>query len=272
MKQLKSTANDLRRLFDHAIAIREIAEPLASFDADQDSTFIANFMDAHHFDVVGVREDGFVVGYLRRQSLKSGQGRNCFTPFRPHDVLAENAPMSVAFRSLQDRNEMFISLLGRVGAIVTRGDLQKTPVRLWLFGLVSLLEMQMLRLVRARFPDNQWTGLLSLGRLREAQTLFDERKRRNEEVQLSDCLQLCDKATILQRDPELSALLTFPTRSAGQKFFSQMESFRNDLAHANDILKGRWPQFAELVSQCEQLLIRLESYHTKQAPQTMLPH
>jgi len=55
MKHLRSTSSDLRRLFDHSISVREIAEPLASFDADRDAASIRGFMEARNFDVVGVR-------------------------------------------------------------------------------------------------------------------------------------------------------------------------------------------------------------------------
>src|SRR5207249_2246468 len=130
-------------------------------------------------------------------------------------------------------------------------DLQKAPVRLWLYGLISLIEMQMLRLIRNRFDDGLWFGRLPLLRIEAAKELFAERRRRNEEANLSDCLQFCDKAAILLKDSELSAAANFPSRRTGQKFFSQLESLRNDLAHANDILTGRWPGLAELVKEGE---------------------
>ena len=82
----------------------------------------------------------------------------------------------------------------------------------------------------------------------------------------SDCLQICDKATIVLRDSELSALANSPSQSAGQRFFNALESLRNDLAHANDILKGRWPELAELVKEGETLLVRLEPYRPTKPP------
>jgi hypothetical protein len=154
---------------------------------------------------------------------------------------------------------VFITVLGHVGGIVTRGDLQKAPVRLWLFGLVSLLEMQMLRVVRERYPTSSWTGLLTEKRLEDARGIFAERQRRNEENDLADCLQLGDKAAILKKDPGLFALSKFPSKQSLEDFFDEVGALRNALAHANDILHGRWPALVELVTNLETLLERLES-------------
>jgi len=64
----------------------------------------------------------------------------------------------------------------------------------------------MLRLTCERFPDGEWVGLLSVGRVDAAREIFDERKKRNEEADhcdFSDCLQFCDKATIKQKGRDL---------------------------------------------------------------------
>jgi hypothetical protein len=262
VKHLKSSSSDLRRLFERAITIREIAEPLVSFDTDRNAEAIRAYMEARNFDVVGLRNGGRLAGYVRRKGLKQGPVQGCLTRFREGEVLTESEPLSAAIQALQDRNELFITVLGQVGGIVTKGDLQKTPVRLWLFGLISLVEMQMLRLIRERFPDGAWTSLLTPARLGAAKRIFAERQRRNQEVDVSDfsdCLQFCDKTTIMLKDSELSAWAKLPGRAAGRRFFTHLESLRNDLAHSNDILKGRWPGLAELAVQCENLLTCLEA-------------
>ena len=105
---------------------------------------------------------------------------------------------------------------------MTRGDLQKAPVRLWLFGLVSLLEMQMLRVVRERYPADSWVPLLTDERCVGARRVFAERRRRNEANDLSDCLQLGDKATILMKDWDLFALSGFASKRALEMFFKDV--------------------------------------------------
>jgi hypothetical protein len=262
VKHFKSSSGDLRRLFERAITIREIAEPLVSFDTDHAAEAIRACMEERNFDVVGLRQGGRVVGYLRRNDLTHGSVTDCLTRFQAGEMLAEHEPLSAAVQALRNQTQLFITVRGKVGRIVTKGDLQKIPVRLWLFGLISLIEMQMLRLIRQRFPGGAWGSLLSPARVEAAKKVFALRQTQNREADasdFSDCLQICDKAAIMLKDSELFALSQFPSRVAGRSFFSHLESLRNDLAHSNDILKGRWPALAELAVQCENLLTWLEA-------------
>lgn len=266
MKQLKSSLGDLRRLFARTITLRDIAEPLVSFDHSQSAATVRSFMETREFDVVGVREHGVVTGFLVRDDLEGPTAGEHRRPFSPDLVLPDGEPLLSAFAALRERRHVFITVLGHVGGIVTRGDLQKAPVRLWLFGLVSLLEMQMLRVVRERYPNDAWTELLTEERVAGAKRVFDERRRRNEENDLSDCLQLGDKATVLMKDPELFALSGFASKRALETFFKDVGALRNALAHSNDILSGRWPALVDLVTDLESLLERLEGAVLKPMP------
>ncbi len=258
MKQLKSSLGDLRRLFVRTITLRDIAEPLVSFDSAQAGPAVRTLMEAREFDVVGVREAGVVTGFVTREELTNGSLGERQRPFAAHMVLPDGEPLLSAFAALRERRHVFITVLGHVGGIVTRGDLQKSPVRLWLFGLVSLLEMQMLRIVRERYPGERWSSLLTPDRLETARRLHDERRRRNEGSDFSDCLQLGDKATIVMKDMELFRLSGFASKRALGKFFNDVGTLRNALAHANDIVAGRWPALAVLVTDLETVLERLE--------------
>lgn len=259
MKRIKSSLVDLRRLFDRALTLRDIAEPLVSFDAIQPVEPVLALMDSRGFDVVGVRDQGVVSGFAARSDLATGVLGDHRRPFVAADVLPESEPLLAAFEALRERRHVFITVFDQVGGIVTRGDLQKAPVRLWLFGLVSLLEMQMLRVVRERFPTENWADHLSVERLDGARRVHAERRRRNEENDLCDCLQLGDKATILMKDEALFALSGFSSRRSLETFFKEVGLLRNALAHANDVLQGRWPGLADLVAQLEGFLARLES-------------
>jgi hypothetical protein len=259
MKHLKSSVGDLRRLFIRTIALRDIAEPLVSFDAAQPAIEVQKFMKARGFDVVGVREQGIVTGFATLPELTTGALGDYRRPFEPADALPDSEPLLGAFAALRDRRHVFITVLGHVGGIVTRGDLQKAPVRLWLFGLVTLLEMQLLRVVRERHPAETWVSCLSEERVAGARKVFAERQKRLEENDLSDCLQFGDKATILMKDKQLCALAGFPSKRALEIFFKEVGQLRNALAHANDIMHGRWPALPDLVAQMESFLERLEA-------------
>jgi hypothetical protein len=127
---------------------------------------------------------------------------------------------------------------------------------MWLFGIITLVEMDLAARIRTRWPDGGWTGLLSAGRLDKAQALLLERRRRGQHPDLLDCLQLSDKAMVLMEDAEQLAAFGFTTKGAAQRVLKDLESLRNNLAHAQDIVTHDWPQIARLASRVEDTIAR----------------
>ena len=107
--------------------------------------------------------------------------------------------------------------------------------------------------------------MLSTKRAETARRLFAERRRRNEETDLPDCLQFGDKAAIFMKDSDLVALGGFPSKRALAKFFNGIGNLRDALAHAGGLRPGRWPEQSRLVSDGEALLARLEQASVPQA-------
>lgn len=261
MKQLKSSAEDLRNLFTSAITVRHIAESLASFDAGTPVGNVASFMAEKDYDLIGVRRKGLVVGYARKEDLTEGSLGDHLIDFEPAIVIPDTDPILRALEILKNSSAVFVSMLGQVAGIVTRGDLQKAPIRMWLFGLVSLIEMQVLRIIREAYPDDSWQGILSEDRLNKARELVEMRKERNEAIDLADCLQFCDKATIILKSKRLRAHFGIKSRKAGEPLFSNLQALRNDLAHSQDIITGQWPEIITLVCEAETFLCQAEKLH-----------
>jgi len=161
VKHLKSSLRDLRQLFDRGVTVRHLAEPFASFDAERLVAQVRDFMEAKNFDVVGVRRNGTVVGYVHRVDLQDGALEHYLRPFEQQLLLDEWTPILQVLRLLTESPRVFVAVMGEVSGIITKGDLQKIPVRMWLFGIISLLEMQFLRLIRAAYPQDSWKALLS---------------------------------------------------------------------------------------------------------------
>jgi hypothetical protein len=111
---------------------------------------------------------------------------------------------------------------------------------MWLFGVLSLLEMQFLRLIRASYPQDTWERFISKNRLDKAKQMLQERKRRNEAIDLANCLQFSDKRTIVLKSDTLRHAIGFPSKDKGEELLKAFEHLRNELAHAQDIITGRW--------------------------------
>ena len=218
-------------------------------------------MEAKGYDVIGVRAGGLLTSFALREELSGGQLGDHARRVEPQFQLPDSSPLLSAFETLRKRPWVLVTVLGGVWGFISLADLQKAPVRMWLFGLISLAEMHTLRLVRESFPREEWIGakLLPATRMADARRLFEKRRKKGHETDLTDCLQLCDRATILKKRPGVFAELGFNSNGRAQRFFSQFEDLRNELAHSQDILTNRWPELADLAIGVERFLQACES-------------
>ena len=148
MKHPRTSVEDLRRIFERCITVRDIAEPFASFDADRRCSEIRPYMEAKGYDVIGVRAGGLLTSFALREELSGGQLGDHARRVEPQFQLPDSSPLLSAFETLRKRPWVLVTVLGGVWGFISLADLQKAPVRMWLFGLISLAEMHTLRLVR----------------------------------------------------------------------------------------------------------------------------
>jgi hypothetical protein len=236
----------VRRVFTETFTARDIAEPLASFDVSSSAAAVRDFMDSSDFDVVGVRRAGRVVGYVERASLETGLCGEFIRSLEEMPLVDDTAPLLSVLNVLVEAPRLFVTSLGGVGGIIDSADIQKPPVRMWLFGIVTLIEMRCANLIEQRFPADEWKQYLSEGRLQKAQSLLAERRRRSTSVRLFDCLQFADKGQIVARNEELRSSTMFTSRRQVEDAVAKLEQLRNNLAHAQDIPESDWEIIVQL--------------------------
>ena len=230
----------VRRLFTEGFRVEDVAEPLASFDSSTSGPVAAAVMDRDGLAVVGIRRDGRVAGFVEREKLTDGPCDVAVQEFPPGAILADSAPLSAAVRVLAAESRTFVTAFGGVIGVVTRDDLQKPPGRMWLFGMVTMIELRYTRLIAEACPGDSWQEHLSEGRLKKAEDLRAERNRRHRAVGLLDCLQLSDKGRIVARHDALRSRTIFTSRRQAEDGIQMLEGLRNDLAHAQDIVTADW--------------------------------
>ena len=262
MKQLKSRAQDLRGLFEKSITIEYVAEPLKAVSADADAIEVLYWMESKDFDVVGVETENRISGYVERSHLiqcQSGKCRDYQQIFHPQELVAISTPLMKLLPILAQKPRLFVLDSNQVSGIITYGDLQKAPVRMLLFSLVTLLEMNLLRLVRLYYPQDSWQQVLKADRLEAAQKLWRESRERNEATDLLDYLQFCDKRELILNQSELFQKLGLNSKRSGEKFLKSAERLRNRLAHAQNLVSGSsWQELISLAEAMEKLLIYCE--------------
>ncbi len=235
----------------------DIAEPLVSFDAEQPAMVVQNFLEEKAFDVGGVRRHGIVCGYACREELGAGSLGDYLRGFTPEDLVMETDSLQRLIQSMSAKSRCFVKVLGEVGAIVTLSDLEKPPVRMFLFGMITIFEMLMTWGIRMHFPGDSWCEHLSSGRLAKAESLWKERQRRNSAADLLDCLQFSDRGQLLLRIPRVLEILSrngIPSKQAALKAIHELETLRNNIAHSQHIIPESWNRIIIFSTRLEILL------------------
>ena len=243
-------------LFTEFFTAQDILEPLVSFDEQADLDEVAAVCRERGLPVVGIRKGGWVVGYLHPDDLHGPNPIPQTRPIKSQQVLEMDSSLSDVIKVLTRFAYCFVALSGSVVAVISRGDIDKPIVRMWLFGMITVLEMSIADHIKARWPAGDWTTFLSEQRLTKARQLFEERLRRNQGCPLLDCLQFSDKAQIAIEDPQLLADLDLPSKRAAKQAIKNLESLRNNLAHGQSIVKHDWPQIARMTQRLRLLLVR----------------
>jgi hypothetical protein len=144
-----------------------------------------------------------------------------------------------------------------VGGIVTRADMQKTPVRMWMFGLISMLEMQMQRVIESAYPDNDWLDHLEENRRDKARRLYEQRVHENEYIDLIDCLEFSDKKKIFAASPHLILLSGEESATQFKRKMGRTIELRNYLAHPTRSTYKPWGWISRTMADCQSILTAL---------------
>nr|WP_199038787.1 hypothetical protein [Dyella sp. ASV24] len=210
------------------------------------------------FDIAGVRNEphGPVIGWVRQQDLTTGQVSDHVRIIADEDAIDATTPLRELFDLFKERAFVLIRVDGSLNAILTRADLNKPMVRVYLFGLISLLEIHMGFWVAKAYPGDAWMALLTESRLQAAEALRAEREAAGQGLDLLQCLQFCDKQKLLIAHDETRGALQLDSKSAAKSFLGSVEGLRNSLAHSQYDLTagGSWIALIELVD-CVQATI-----------------
>jgi hypothetical protein len=240
------------RLFREAFIVQDVAEPVRSFDGDRSREDVLRLMQENELQVACIRHEGLVQGYVRREDLTTGRTEDHLRRFRPGQVLSGDDPLSELIRALTLHEHVFVTLIGEVSAVAGRESINSPVARMWLFGIITMTEMQLTQFLDELYPDEGWRTQVSEGRIARAETLRAERVRRGQHCRLLDCLQLSDKVQVIVERPEMLAFFGFDSKNASRKIFKELESLRNNLAHAQDIVTHDWAAIARIASRMEE--------------------
>ena len=253
-----TTWSEITRLLETGITAESVYETLLCCGKDWSPNEVKHLLDKLFFDVVGVtdKEGNPPIGYTHLTELDGACTDGIpLQDFSPNELIAYGAPLADVFTSLEGRDQVFI--LGRHGVegIVTRADLNKSVARMYLFSLVSLLETHLAFWIRTTYPNDSWIRTLEPRRLEKAERFQRMRREANQELDLIECLQFCDKANLVRSNGQALASLGIDDDEA-TGVFAQIEALRNNLAHSQeDVAVGLdWSSILPAISRVGDIL------------------
>jgi hypothetical protein len=258
-RRIGTRVREIRAMFENDVTVRSIYEPLRACISSSDAAEMAQLLDERGFDVAGVKDvDGQapITRFVTAEALRNGGiVDDHAVAIAAGDLLADATPLAKIFSILAIRQYSFVLADAVVAGIVTRADLNKPPARIYLFGLVSLIEMHLVFWIRREFGGT-WKQHLTAPRIEAATKLFELRREKRQELDLCECLQICDKADLIVSQEKLRALFGIESKKTGRKTFARIQTLRDLLAHGQATLTegGTWEDVINVVAWMEQAL------------------
>ncbi len=257
---LRLNTENLHRTLDDSLQVRHIMVPLETCDPDDPAKDVQELMKEEHYDVLGVKQKGTVVGYVKHNTLSVGTISKYMHRFAPGEFIASTTPLIEVLPLFQNREWLFVLERTEIQSLVTVSDLQKPPVRMLLFSLISLLEMYLLHMVRVCYPGDSFQQHLTVNRLDIAKSHLAALQNRNQGIDLLACLQIIDKSNLLLNVNGLMEFLELGTREQGKASFKDLKSLRDDLSHGHDLGVGlSWYSIIQTVERIERILRKCEN-------------
>jgi hypothetical protein len=238
----------LDRTFTASLSAGDLAEPLLSIDDNQPFAMAEGLMRSRNVSVLGVRRDGLVTGWICKGDQGGATVGESTRAFLSSSVFETDATFDNLLGQFLETDHVFIQWHGEVAAVISRSDLQKPALRMWLFGAITIFDTNLTWAIQEMYPGDSWHSLISTGRLEKARTLHEMRMNRGTECSLVDCLQIKDKTDIVVHDRANLAALGIASRSESERITKAIEKLRNHLAHAQELDAGDLEIAARLAS------------------------
>jgi hypothetical protein len=232
----KTAYKTLEEIFTNQITVLNIAVPTSVLEPEAaKESCLTNNYNTHLVQQTG-NEDLQV--YINKS--------NIIRPLSDSEVISESTPISEVLESLCIKEQLFVKVKRDIAYIVSRSDLDTIPVRIWLYGMISIFEIELKAKVNQL--NFNWEKKLSNERMQKARELYNLKKSKNEEIDLLGCIQLADLGTIIFKTWEQFDVF-FPynhSRSRIRSYLIKINLIRDALAHGQKLMM-EWPEIHNLI-------------------------
>jgi hypothetical protein len=247
----------IKQIFIDNITAKCIYEPLLCCPIKSYSYEAKEASIKRDFDVAGVIDTttGFIVGYVVAEDIGDDYFKKYVKDINHELLISDSTPLAGIFSVLSHKRFVFVIYSNNIIGIITRADINKPPVRIYIFGILSLVEMHLNFWINYYYQNNVWSSKVNQLRMEKAKETYGQRKGNSQELTLLECLQLCDKRDLLKGENKFLAKFNFSNRLF-ETLIKRTEIIRNELAHSqNSIISNLgWNEFIETIEKMENFL------------------
>uniref|UniRef100_A0A7V2ZKG9 Swt1-like HEPN domain-containing protein n=1 Tax=Ignavibacterium album TaxID=591197 RepID=A0A7V2ZKG9_9BACT len=215
----------LINIFSSQITVKNIAKPTIVYGSKEEAKRIC-IENNYDVSIFRNKEEEEILVYLK--------SNDDISTLKESQIISDSTPISEVLDIMIEPGYAFIKEHRKISHIVTRADFDSIPVRIWLFGMISLFEYEMRDFIRKNIKN--WENDLTKIRVQKAKNLFNEKKKRNEEVDLLDCTQLTDIGKILIKNKHIcNKKFSHFSNQKLSSFFNSLNKLRDELAHSQRI-------------------------------------
>ena len=204
--------------------------------ADAPAGEVKSELEERGFDVAPLQDD-VIWRYVKVGDLdRAAQVDQLAVPIRTNEIIHESVGLITALEALATRPFFFVMRGRGVHGVLTRSDVQRSPVTMAALGLVLALEQGLKQLVRVVAAET-WTTKLSARRLQPAEATLEDRRRHNADIDLIECVQLADLFDIAAKEPMIQKRFSL-SKAEIRKTKTRIVRARDSMAHGGSLLNA----------------------------------
>ncbi len=216
-----------------------VADPQCCAKED-DPLNILEIMKLKNYDIMPINEEGKVTSYVERELLeKEKQIEPAVRQITTDVIVSADTCVSEMVDLFQRSRFFFVNKRNDLVGLVTYADLNKIPMRVLLFVLISQFEFLLLTLIKKFYRKETWISKLALERQEKIKELYNEKRKHDTDISFEDCLNLGDMIELLECDSELRVFVGYASLSSCKKECGYLDILRNNVMHpSNSLIKN----------------------------------
>lgn len=191
---------------------------------------------AQRYDTVFVRPTpgSEPIKLARLAEVDRQAGTVVVRPILATELVAAKTRLGDTLELLSNREPWFVLIDDRITAVLTRADLNKLPVQVYVATVITHLETLIAGAIARHQPAEAWLGALHPAQREEAERRQRALKRRNYDIRLIETIGLPEKVAILETLAATRPLLRRPPAQEPE-LVAHLLRVRNQVFHAQPL-------------------------------------